>query len=174
MLAEYLLIGEILRPQGVKGEAKVRPYAANPGDYMRWKTLYLKDGEGYAPIGARCSRVHDGFAYITLEGCGSPEDVEKLRGRELYVARKDTAPMEEGEVLIADLVGCKAVDDAGEEIGTLTDVLQHGPVDVYVFKTPKGSLMAPALQAVFPAVDVQARRIDVVRERLEEVCVRED
>lgn len=174
MLAAYLLIGEVLRPQGVRGEAKVRPYAANPADYMRWKTLYLKKGDEYTPVGAKCSRVHDGFAYITLEGCTSPDDVEKLRGRELYVAREDTAPMDDGEVLIADLIGCKAVDEKGTEIGTLVDVLQHGPVDVYVFKTPRGSLMAPALQAVFPVVDVEARRISVVSDKLEEVCVRED
>lgn len=174
MLASYLLIGEVLRPQGVHGEAKVRPYAANPADYLRWKTLYVKTAEGYEPIGAKCSRVHDGFAYITLAGCTSPDDVEKLRGKELYVAREDTAPMGEDEVLIADLIGCEAVNDQGETIGTLVDVLQHGPVDVYVFKTPRGSLMAPALKAVFPTIDVEARRIDVVSERLEEVAVREN
>lgn len=174
MLAAYLLIGEVLRPQGVRGEAKVRPYAANPDDYLRWKTLYFKTADGYEPVGAKCSRVHDGFAYITLEGCTSPDDVEKLRGRELYVAREDTAPMDEDEVLIADLIGCKAVNENGDELGTLVDVLQHGPVDVYVFKTGKGSMMAPALKAVFPVVDVVNRTISVVSEKLEEVVVRED
>ena len=75
---------------------------------------------------------------------------------------------------ISDLIGCKAVDENGTEIGTLTDVLQHGVVDVYVFKTPTGTLMAPALKAVFPTVDVRAGRIDVCAERLDEVAVRED
>ena len=32
-MTQYLMIGEVLRPQGVKGEAKVRPYAANHDDF---------------------------------------------------------------------------------------------------------------------------------------------
>ena len=63
---EYLMIGEVLKPQGVRGEGKVKPFAANHEDFRRWKTLYLKQGESYTPVKARCSRVHDGFAYVTL------------------------------------------------------------------------------------------------------------
>lgn len=171
---EYLMIGEVLKPQGVHGEAKVKPYAADLEAFRRWETLYLRDGESYTPIAARCSRVHDGFAYVTLGDCTSPETVEKLRGRRLYIDRAHAAHLEEDEVYISDLIGCKAVDENGTEIGTLTDVLQHGVVDVYVFKTPTGTLMAPALKAVFPTVDVRAGRIDVCAERLDEVAVRED
>lgn len=171
---EYMMIGEILRPQGVRGEAKVRPYAADPDAFLDWKTLYLKKGEDYAPISAKCSRVHDGFAYITLAGCTSPDDVEKLRGQQLYIDRDHACELGEDEVYIADLLGCEAVDEQGNVIGTLVDVLQNGPVDVYVFKTPRGSMMAPAVLAAFPAVDVAARRISVCAERLNEVAVFED
>ena len=76
-MESYFLVGEVLKPQGIRGEAKVRPYASNPDDYFRWSTMYLeKDGQ-YRPIGVKCSRVHDGFAYMTLKGCTGPEDVEK-------------------------------------------------------------------------------------------------
>ena len=171
---EYMMVGEVLRPQGVRGEAKVRAFASDPDDFMRWKTLYLKKDDSYAPIGARCSRVHDGFAYITLEGCANPEDVEKLRGTELYIDRDHAAELGEGEVYIADLLGCTAVDEQGNEIGVLKDVLQHGPVDVYVFKTKKGTMMAPAVLKAFPEVDVEARVIRVDSERLAEVAVFEN
>ena len=59
----------------------------------------------------------------------------------------------------------------GATLGKLTDVLQHGAVDVYVFQSDKGEWMAPALKAVFPAVDVQNRIIRVMREKLDEVAV---
>ena len=74
-------------------------------------------------------------------------------------------------VYIADLIGCEAVDEEGNAVGTLTDVLQHGSVDTWVFKTASGTLMAPALLAVFPQVDAAARRILVVAEKLREVAV---
>ena len=171
---EYLLIGEVLRPQGVRGEAKIRPYAANPEDFRRWTTLFLQSGTDYAPIACACSRVHDGFVYATLGDCANPDDVEKLRGRRLFIDRAHANALEEDEVYICDLIGCEAVDETGAVVGTLTDVLQHGPVDVYVFRTARGTMMAPALKAVFPRVDVAARRIDVCAERLQEVAVLED
>ena len=174
MLNAYFLVGEILKPQGVRGEAKIKPYASNPDDFKRWKTLYLKEGEVYRPLEARCSRVHDGFAYVTLEGCTTPEDVERLRGKVIYVDRAHAAKLGEDEVYISDLIGCEAFTREGEKVGVLIDVLQYGTVDTYVFRTKHGSLMAPALKAVFVETDVENRKIVVDRERLEEVAVLED
>lgn len=173
-MQQYLMIGEVLKPQGIRGEAKIKPYAAELDAFLAWTTLYVRAGEGYAPIAAKCSRVHDGFAYVTLGECASPEDVEKLRGKQLFIDRAHAAPLAEDEVYISDLIGCRAVDETGAEVGELTDVLQHGAVDVYVFRTPRGTMMAPALRDVFPKVDVAAGRITVHSARLGEVAVFED
>jgi len=171
---EYLMIGEVLKPQGIRGEAKVKPYAADADDFLRWKTLYVQRDNDFEPIAARCSRVHDGFAYITLGDCANPNDVERLRGTQLYICREQTVQPGEDETFICDLIGCEAVDENGNVLGKLTDVLQHGPVDVYVFRRNRGSFMAPALKAVFLHVDVAQRRIDVCTEKLQEVAVFED
>ncbi|MDO4483129.1 MAG: ribosome maturation factor RimM [Clostridia bacterium] len=173
-MLEYMMIGEVLRPQGVKGEAKVKPYAADVDAFRTWKQLYIKSGSTYAPVSFKCTRIHDGFVYMILEGCQNPDDVEKFRGTQLYIDRAHAAALEEDEVYISDLIGCAAIDETGKEIGVVKDVLQHGPVDVYVFSTPKGSMMAPALKAVFPAVHVAEKRMDVVSKALEEVAVFEN
>ncbi len=47
MSAKYLMIGEVLRPQGVRGEVKVKPYAAEPEMFLDWTTLYTRKGEEY-------------------------------------------------------------------------------------------------------------------------------
>lgn len=173
-MTEYMLVGEILKPQGVRGECKIKIYASNPEDFRRWKTLYFQTAAGYQPVQAVCSRVHDGFAYVTLEGCATPEDVEKVRGKSVYIDRAHACKLPRGMHYIVDLIGCEAVDETGRTVGTLTDVLQHGPVDTYVFKTAKGTMMAPAVKAAFPEVDVEARRITVDSARLDEVAVFED
>ena len=90
---EYLMIGEVLKPQGIRGEVKVKPYAANHDDFRSWKTLYIKQGETYEPVKAKCSRVHDGFVYVTLGECASMEDAEKLRGVQLWIDRAHANPL---------------------------------------------------------------------------------
>lgn len=173
-MQHWMMIGEILKPQGIRGEAKLRSYAADASRFEDWMTLYLQNGADYRPIGARCVRVAPPFVYVRLDGCEKPEDVDALRGRQLFVPREEAAPLAEDELYIADLVGLTAVDESGETLGVLTDVLQNGPVDVYVFKTAKGSLMAPALKAVFPSADLDAGILRVDRARLNEVAVWEN
>ena len=172
-MTEYLLIGEVLKPQGLRGECKIKPYAADVSRFETWNTLFRLEKEAWIPLPFSLRRLHEGFVYGVLGDCRSPEDVERLRGEKLYIDRAHAAPLEEGEVYIADLIGCRAVDESGRELGELTQVLQHGPVDTWVFSGPR-PFMAPALLSVFPRVDAEARRIEVLSEKLEEVAVFED
>lgn len=171
-MKDFLMIGTVLKPQGIRGECKIKSYAARIEMFESWSVLYLEDGGEFRPVSVRVSRIRDGFVYAFLDGSDSADAAERFRGRELYVDRVHAAPAEDGAVLIADLVGCSAMDETGCVIGTLTDVLQYGSVDTWVFDTGSGTLMAPALRAVFPEVDPENKRIGVVREKLEEVAVR--
>ena len=173
-MQDYLMIGVVLKPQGIRGEIKIKPYAADVSLYEEWKTLYIKENDTFSPVPCTVSRIHDGFVYAVLAGCKTADDAEKLRGKDLYIDRAHAAKPENGAVYIADLVGCTAVDETGRTVGVLTDVLQYGSVDTWVFRTESGTLMAPALLAVFPEVDLESRRISVVSEKLREVAVIDD
>ena len=170
-MKDYLMIGTVLKPQGVRGECKIKPYAADLERFVSWKELFLEDSGVFSPVSCAVSRVHDGFVYAVLGSCKSADDAEKFRGRELYIDRAHASPPESGAFFIADLIGCEASDESGKPVGILTDVLQHGPVDTWVFRTAEGTMMAPALLAVFPTVDPENRRISVVSEKLREVAV---
>ena len=61
-----------------------------------------------------------------------------------------------------DLIGLSAVSDEGEELGTITDVLQTGANDVYVVTTPqKEEILVPAIRECILAVDLDARRMQL-------------
>ena len=173
-MQDYLMIGTVLKPQGIRGEVKIKPYAARVEMFSSWKELYLEDRGAYTPVPLKVTRIHEGFVYAFLAGSSSADDAESFRGRDLYIDRAHAAPPEDGAVFIADLIGCVAEDEAGDPVGTLTDVLQYGSVDTWVFRTGRGTMMAPALLKVFPEVDTARRRITFIPERLEEVAVYED
>jgi 16S rRNA processing protein RimM len=92
-------------------------------------------------------------------------------GRLIYVDRASAAKLPEGAEFICDLIGCVATDDSGRLIGTLTDVLQPGAGDVYVFRGPMGEVLVPALKSVFLEVDVRAKKMLLSAARLGEVAV---
>ena len=172
-MTDYLMIGQVLKPQGLRGECKIKPSAADIQRFESWKTLYLCRDGAYQPLPFRCTRIHDGFVYAFLGDCQCPEDVERLRGASLFVDRAHASPLAPGAHYIADLIGCEAVDESGRVLGTLREVLQHGSVDTWVFSGPR-PFMAPALLRVFPEVDPANHRISVRTEALEEVAVFED
>ena len=168
------MIGTVLKPQGIRGECKIKSYAARIDSFREWHTLYLRENGGYTPLPFRLTRIHEGFVYAVLAESSGPEAVERFRGAELYIDRAHASRPGGNADLIADLIGCDAFDPDGNRIGTLADVLQHSSVDTWVFRTERGTMMAPALLKVFPKVDTERRRITVCPERLSEVAVYED
>jgi len=171
MLAEFLLIGEVLKPQGVQGQVKVKPYTDDPERFFDLETVYFLKGDQYVPVGVKCQRIHEEMAYLTLEGVATRDGAEALRGQKLYVDRDHAVELGEDEVFICDLIGCEAVDRQGNPLGRVKDVLQNGPTDVYVFDTPKGEMMMPALKAAIPVVDVKARKVVINEDMLDEVAL---
>ena len=172
MKAEYLRIGEIVRPQGVRGEVKLRQESQDEGRYARLKTVFLREGEAYVPRQVLRGRASGGFAYLQLEGVDSREAAEALRGQVLYVDREHAIPLPEGEHFIAELIGLTAMTTTGEEIGRLVDVISTNPAcDVYVFRGPKGEMMMPALRRVIQAIDVDGGTMLLDAETLPEVAL---
>ncbi len=174
MLQAYLTIGQVLKPQGVRGEVKVKPMTDDPQRFLALDRVYLRKNEAYEPHAVQCTRVHDGFAYLLFDGMTDRETAETLRETLLYVDRAHAVELPDDANFITDLIGCEAFDLQGQRIGTLIDVLQPGANDVYVFETPKGELMVPALKRVVPQVDVITRRITIDERTLDEVAVYND
>ena len=109
--------------------------------------------------------------YVRLEGVYSREAAEELRSQLIYVSREDAVKLPEDTNFICDLVGCEAVDTEGVRHGKLTEVLQNGAADVYVFKGVKGELLVPALKRVVLEVHVEEKRILLDAQGLRETAV---
>lgn len=174
MKQAYLLLGEIVRPQGIRGEVKVKHFTDDPYRFEDLETVYIKRGQAYQPIGVTGARVQKDDVYLTLDGIVDRNEAEKLRGTQLWVDRANAVELDEDSVFIADILGAKAYDTQGHEIGVLKDVLTPGGVDVFVFKTAKGTMMMPALKTVILTMDADEGRIVLDENRLEEVALYED
>lgn len=176
MYSEYLLIGEVLKPQGVRGQVKVRPDTDDPARFLRLETVYLKEGDSYLPCAITDAESRaDGFVYCTLNHSDSRDQAEKQRGWLLYVDRAHAVELAEGQYFISDLLGCRVTDQQGNTLGTIEDVLQPGANDVYQIKCPDGRRMyLPVLPFVILNVAVREGVVTVDGQRLPEVAVFED
>lgn len=156
----YLEAGQIVGTHGVRGEVRVQPWCDSPQQFATFKKLYW-DVNGKQPVKVK-ARPHKNIALAMLEGVDTVEAAQVLRGKMLYVDRRDIK-LPKGHYLVQDLIGLTIVDaDTGETYGTLTDVSQTGANAVYHMTTEKGEILIPAIPDVIIEVDVKR---DILRLR---------
>lgn len=172
-MTDEVNVGEIVKPQGIRGEVKVRAGGFSER-LAQLQSVRLKTRGGERAYRVLGGRAGGGFAYLRLEGVADRDAAEALRGAGVFVAREDAA-LGEDENFISDLIGLTAVDTQGRRIGRLTDVLRPNAVcDVYAFDTPRGEMLLPALKRAVVRVDV-AEGVMVLDERaLSEMAVWQD
>lgn len=161
-MSDLLQVGVITSTHGVRGEVKVFPTTDDPARFKKLKQVILDDGKQQIDLEIASVKFFKNMVILKFKGIDNINDVEKYRRATLLVTRENAVPLAENEYFIADLIGLSAVSDEGEELGTITDVLQTGANDVYVVTTPqKEEILVPAIRECILAVDLDARRMQL-------------
>ena len=104
----YLVIGEIVKPQGVRGEVKLRPITCDVERFDGLEQAYFRRGEDFLPVHIRASRRAQEAVFLTLEGVEDRDAAEKLRGELLYIDRAHAVELDEDTNFTATSSGCMA------------------------------------------------------------------
>ncbi|MBQ9827536.1 MAG: 16S rRNA processing protein RimM [Lachnospiraceae bacterium] len=162
MKQEYFRVGVIVKPHGVRGEAKVYPTSEDPERYRDLKKVLITNGTGEFRTEVLSSRHQPPYVIIRFEGIDTPEQVDRLRNYDVMVSRDDAIPLEEGQHYVADLIGMKVVTDEGEDLGTLKDILETGANDVYDVVSESGEeILIPGIDQCILAIDEETELITV-------------
>ena len=148
MELQLLETGEIVSTHGIQGEVKILPWADSPEFLLDFDVFYLK-GKPYEVLS---SRVHKTCVLAKLKGIDSPEQATLLRGQVVSIDRS-SVKLPEGTVFIADLMGCRVLDDDGKEIGTIKNVLTMPSSDVYVIEG-EHKYMIPSVKEFVKEINV--------------------
>jgi 16S rRNA processing protein RimM len=145
----------VVAPHGVRGTLRVR--ALGRGRHLREGTEPVVAGTRRRISAAR--QTSKGFL-LDLEGVESRTDAESLGGEELLLDRKELDAPEEGEFYVADLVGLKALNDAGEVVGEVMDTFETAAHEVLVVREEdRQDLYLPFTLEHVPEVDLRAGQV---------------
>jgi len=148
-------LGQIVSTHGIQGELKILPWADGPEFLLNFKTFYI-NGKPYAVASSRTQKT---CVLAKLEGIDTPEAATLLRGRTVCGDRNEVQ-LPKGTVYIKDLIGCAAIDEDGNEIGKVRDVLCMPSSDVYVIKG-KHEYMIPAVKEFVKEINVEERFVRI-------------
>jgi len=165
-----MVVGKIVKPQGVKGELKVLPLLSNIDDIKRFKAVFIDTKEHKVLK----TRVHEGFAYMLLEGICDRDMAEGVRDKMIEVNREDLAPLEKDEYYIVDLVECGIFNQNGEKLARVVDVVNYGASDILVLRDGSEEVLCPYVKGLFVSVDTENKKIVVDEKRFKELTESED
>lgn len=161
-MTDRFQVGVIASTHGLQGEVNVFPTTEDPARFKKLKkvTLHTQRGEEIE-LDVVSARFFKKFVIVKFKQFDNINDVEKFRGCELTIARKDALKLEPGEYYCADLIGLTIVDEDGNELGTLTEILQTGANDVYemTLKGAEDKVYIPAIRDCIKQIDPEGGKI---------------
>lgn len=138
---EWLTIGRIVAPQGLRGEVRVYPETDFPERFeepgQRW--LLRPKATEPEPVELESGRflANKGLYVVQLAGVDDRSAAEALRGAQLLVAADDRPELAPGEFHYLDLVGLTVVDQAsGQVVGTVLNLIAAGNDLLEVERSP--------------------------------------
>lgn len=161
-MEELLQVGAITSTHGVRGEVKVFPTTDDAKRFSKLKEVELETKEGTTTLHIKGVKYFKQFVILKFAEYDSLNDVESIKGRKLFVTRKNAVKLQKDEYFIADLIGLKVIDEEKQLEGTLTDVLQTGANDVYDITLTDGrNLLLPAIADCVLLVDLENKVIKI-------------
>jgi 16S rRNA processing protein RimM len=157
-------MGVILGAHGVRGQAKVKSFAARSVDIAAYGPLEDASGARKFRLRVIAGKNHhraDGLVLVSIDGIDNREAAEALKGVELYVERAELpAILDADTYYAADLVGLSAFARSGAPLGRIENVADFGAGWVLeISGGHQGEFAVPFSNAFVPSVDLERGQI---------------
>ncbi len=150
----FLVVGKIHRAHGLKGDVVFEVITDFPERLRPGVVVYA--GDDHIPLVINRRRWHSSSMLVRFDGCENPDDVSPLNNLFVYVRADDRPPLPEGEYYHHQLLGLDVIDDQGQKLGSLVQILETGANDVYIVKPDSGKdILLPAINDVIQKIDLE-------------------
>lgn len=163
-MTTYLNVGKIVNTHGIKGEIRVQSITENPEErYKPGSELVIEINKNERiPVTVKSHRVHKNFDLLTFENYPSINDVEKFKTKMLQINEELLPELEEGVYYESEIIGLTVLNETGQKIGKLKEILFLPANDVWVVKRAgKKDLLLPYIESVVLDVNTDSKEITV-------------
>jgi len=162
---EWLVVGQVSKPHGNKGEVLVWPLTDSPeAVFAEGRVLRLGDTEGRTgdepvDVVVQARRPYRRGWLVTLADVEDRNAAEEISGRYLLIPIEEAEPREEGEHFYHELLGAEVVTVEGSVVGRVREVYDTEPAHLLEVKGEGRVHLIPFTSQVVKEVDAGTRRI---------------
>lgn len=162
---QYLLLGQVTRPHGVRGELRLRLITDYPERIGNLKEVFIAKRSNetspkpYQVTGMRMNKEH---GLLRVDGVRSREEADRLRQHYVMVQFEEAVPLEDDEFYLFQVIGMSLQTVDGETLGTISKVMETGANDVYVVQSPEyGEILFPITVETLVRHEIEAGFVEV-------------
>lgn len=155
---DYLKIGYIRKPHGLKGELKVLPLTNDINRYKKLKSIYLHIDNTYSEFFIENTRIANDTVIIKLKDLNKIEDVEALRDVYIFIDKNDGVALEKNEYYSQDLIGCDIIYN-NENYGNVKAMMDNGSCDIFVVNYKGKEILYPFINDYIKKIDIDSKKV---------------
>jgi 16S rRNA processing protein RimM len=157
-----VIMGRVASAFGIRGWVKIQPFSEYVDSLLDYKTWYLGHENGpWREVTVTQCEAHDKTLAAQLPDCLDRNAAEKLKGLLIAVPRSSLPEQDEGEYYWADLIGLTVINQVGETLGTVAELLETGANDVLIVRGSGPDILIPFLNSVIGPIDLTAKTMHV-------------
>ncbi len=149
----YLIIGKIGKPHGLKGEFIIHFYLDRDED-PSFTEFYIKQGNDYVIFQGLTIKLAGNHYLGKIQGVDAREKAHEYCNLDLYINRNDLPETNEDEYYYTDLIGSICYYE-GDVLGKLEDIHNFGSSDLFGIKTNTGKyIYIPYLKDLLQEINI--------------------
>ena len=158
---KLVMIGEISKPHGIRGEVKVYSFSGQPENFAYYNTIVLrrKSGEEAGTYKIVRTRVQGKVAILLLEGLNTRDAAEALQGCTVWLDPAELQKLEPDEYYWHQLKGLTVLTESGRELGAVVDLFSTPAHDIMVVKGEGREYLIPVKTEIVINIDESGGKI---------------
>ena len=160
---DLVMIGEIVKPHGIRGEVKVYSYSERPENFKHYKKVILQEpaerGSGTRIYKIVKSREHGKLAILQLENVTSREAAEDLLGSRVWLKKTDFPKLDSDEYYWHQLIGLQVFTEGGRELGKVASLFSTKAHDVLVVSGAGREYLIPVKEEMIKEIDDRRKKL---------------
>ena len=163
MESDRVIIAEIFRPRGNRGEVVAQSLSDVPGrfDTLKRAQVRLSDGTDIS-VEIEAAWPHKDQLVLKFVGVDTISGADRFRNAELWITPSERGQLPEGEYFQSDILGCQLLDEAtGKELGAVRGWQTYGGPPLMELEIEGREVLIPFVPDICRRVDLENRTITV-------------
>ena len=163
---DVVVVGKLGRPYGVRGWQVLHSFTEPAENLLCYSPWFIQTitNTTWVEVNERETKPHKEAYVAQINGIADRDEAQSLTGALIGVPRDAIPEPDDDEFFWHDLLGCKVVNDQGDSLGVVRELMETGAHAVLCIKPEdsKGNnILVPFSADYVLTVDTQAKRVTV-------------